>query len=121
MTVSHIRKIARKLFAGGAFRELKLTLMKIDSKKKYNRFSLLLGVPGILLQLFPSVLGAAPNSTAATGTYCLGVGLLIVGLAYYAKSKNRSGWWGLMGLLSIVGLIVLAILKDRSLAKSSNE
>lgn len=113
--------IVYRLFWVGAFSELKPKIMKNDPKKKYNRLSLLFGVPGILLQLFPSAFGAAPNSFAATGTVIFSVGLLIIGLAFYAKSKNRSGWWGLMGLLSIVGLLVLAILKDRSLAPSRNE
>ena len=36
-----------------------------------------------------------------------------VGLAYYAKAKGHSGWWGLCGLLSWLGIIVLIVLKDR--------
>jgi len=42
----------------------------------------------------------------------LGTVLFIIGLCYYAKAKGRSGWWGLMGFLSLIGLIVLACLKD---------
>ncbi len=46
----------------------------------------------------------------------LGTVLLIIGLVYYAKAKGRHPAWGIMGLLSIIGLIVLALLKDRSTA-----
>ena len=34
------------------------------------------------------------------------------GLAYCAKAKGRSAKWCLMGLLSLIGLIVLACLED---------
>ena len=109
-----MRRIARKFSATRAFMELKLKFMKTDPKKKYNRLSLLFGVPGIILQLLPSALGEAQNSSLANGAYFLGIILLIAGLAFYAKSKNRSGWWGLLGLINIVGILVLAVLKDRS-------
>ena len=42
----------------------------------------------------------------------VGTGLLMAGLAFYALAKGRSPAWCLMGLLSIIGLIVLACLKD---------
>jgi hypothetical protein len=75
--------------------------------QRLNRISLAWGIPGILLQ---------------NGGYfirqplvmVLGTVLLIVGLAYYAKAKGRSAAWCLMGFLSIIGLIVLACLKDRA-------
>lgn len=44
----------------------------------------------------------------------VGTGLLIAGLAMYAKAKGRSPAWGLLGFLSIIGLIVLALLKDHA-------
>lgn len=42
-----------------------------------------------------------------------GTALLIAGLAYYAKAKGHSGWYGLLGLLSWFGIIGLILLKDR--------
>ena len=42
-----------------------------------------------------------------------GTTLLILGLAWYAKAKGYSGWLGLFGLLSIIGLVVLACLPDK--------
>lgn len=80
---------------------------------KYNNVSLSLGAPGLILQVVGNVLGA--SNPGLGGLLILGgTGLLIAGLAYYAIAKGRSGWWGLCGLLSIIGLIILACLKDRS-------
>jgi hypothetical protein len=90
-----------------------------------NRKSLALGVPGIVLQLLGNVMYrtggvVAPQGQAETGhplwllVALVGTVLLIAGLSFYAKAKGRSPAWGLMGLLSIIGLIVLACLKDRS-------
>ncbi len=39
--------------------------------------------------------------------------MLIIGLGYYAKAKGYSRWLGLLGLFSWVGIIVLAVLKDK--------
>ena len=44
----------------------------------------------------------------------LGTVLLLEGFAYYAKAKGRNPAWCLMAFLSIIGLIVLACLKDRT-------
>lgn len=62
-----------------------------------NRNTFLFAVPGFVLQL-------------ATGSALLGfVGgiLVIVGLMQYAKMKGRHRAWGLLGLLSIIGLLIL--------------
>ena len=40
--------------------------------------------------------------------------LLIIGLGFYAKAKGRHPAWGLMGLLSLIGVLVLACLTDRT-------
>jgi hypothetical protein len=45
----------------------------------------------------------------------LGAIAVIIGLAYYARAKGRSPWWGLFGFAWIVGLLVLASLKDHAL------
>ena len=81
--------------------------------------SFLFGVPGLVLQIAGrfvgdgDVLSGLPLLMSLVGTV-----LLIVGLGYYAKAKGRHLAWGLMGLLSIIGLIVLACLKDRSVSES---
>ncbi|RPJ30974.1 MAG: hypothetical protein EHM35_12395 [Planctomycetaceae bacterium] len=83
---------------------------------KYNRLSFVFGVPGIVMQIAgnfqrgPDGLMTLPGA----GLVLLGTVLLMIGLAYYAKAKGRSPAWCLMALLSIIGLLVLAWLKDRS-------
>ncbi len=72
--------------------------------KTQNKKSLVYGIPGILLQ--------------AVGIFSLPIGLigtvlLVIGLGYYAKAKGHSGLFGLLGLLSWLGVIVLMCLKDR--------
>lgn len=73
--------------------------------KKYNNISLTWGAPGIIIQIV--------GKTAGIPIFLiLGTVLLMVGLAYYAKSKGRSSAWCLAGFLSIFGLIILGLLKD---------
>ncbi len=85
--------------------------------KAQNRTSLALGIPGIILQLVGNfALRSADGQSltwAGVAVSLIGTVLLIVGLSFYAKAKGRNPAWGLMGLLSIIGLIVLALLKDR--------
>jgi len=80
--------------------------------KKYNNISLAWGIPGIVLQIAGNVIGQPI-------VLIVGTVLLMIGLAYYAKAKGRSAAWCLMGFLSIIGLIVLACLKD--LEKEANQ
>ena len=82
----------------------------------YNKTSLKFGVPGILLQCAGFVLRGSPDDPNALGSLLLlvGGGLLIAGLAFYAQAKGRHPAWGLMGFLSIIGLIVLACLEDHA-------
>ncbi len=77
--------------------------------KKYNNISLAWGIPGFVLQ----IAGIGQPLVLSAGTV-----LLMIGLAYYAKAKGRSAAWCLMGFLPIIGLIVLAYLKD--LEKEAN-
>jgi hypothetical protein len=80
---------------------------------RYNRLSLALGVPGLLIQIVGFyiflILG---HRTTGRIVVWIGVALLIAGLALYAKAKGRNPAWGLMGFLSLIGLAVLASLKD---------
>ncbi len=86
--------------------------------KRYNNISLALGIPGIILHTVALIFLKA-NPQSGVGLLGLlisfaGTGLLIAGLAYYAIAKGRSGWWGLCGFLSWIGLIILALLKDQA-------
>lgn len=84
---------------------------------RLNRTSLLFGIPGVLIQIAAPVFSyfvlpgnsSFPETMAGVGTI-----LLLIGLGYYAKAKGRSAWWCLLGFLSIIGLIILACLEDRS-------
>ncbi len=75
--------------------------------KKYNNISLAFGIPGLIVQTF----GVISQITIIS---LVGAVLLIVGLGYYAKSKGRHPAWCLLGLLSILGIIILALLQDKS-------
>jgi hypothetical protein len=74
---------------------------------RYNRVSLAVGAPGLVLQTVGLV---GHGWWLAMG----GSLLLLVGLAFYARSKGRSAWWGLFGLLGWIGLVVLALLRDEA-------
>jgi hypothetical protein len=93
---------------------------------KYVHKSLIFGAPGLLLQIVctfvaNSILTKAMsigNAPLVTLTCIFVFGsiagnvLLIAGLSYYAKAKGYSAALGLLGLLSCVGLLILAILPD---------
>jgi hypothetical protein len=82
---------------------------------RYNNISLALGAPGIILQIAGYVMAQNPQQQQVGFLVQLGgTVLLIAGLAMYAKAKGRSPAWGLMGFLSLIGLIVLACLKDET-------
>ena len=38
----------------------------------------------------------------------------VLGLWFYIKAKGRSGWWILFTFLHVIGLVVIACLKDKS-------
>jgi hypothetical protein len=104
---------------------------------RYNRWSFLLGVPGIILQV-AGVLGIefdAPRSFQVgeariewvSSLITFGILFWTAGLAAYAMAKGRASWWGLLGLLgwvglyqiwltflSLIGFVVLLLLPDRS-------
>jgi len=94
---------------------------------KYNRRSLFIGVPGLLLQISCVILintyGASPEILAHSSLlsidtvlilgFLTGVILLIGGLCLYSKAKGYSAFFGLLGLGSALGLVILACLPDR--------
>ena len=74
---------------------------------KFNRISLAVGIPGLILQTIGYGNFLSPF-------YLLGTILLILGLVFYAMSRGRHPAWGLFGFLSCLGVIVLYFLKDRA-------
>ncbi len=45
--------------------------------------------------------------------YVVGTAILLTGFGVYVKSKGRSPAWCLLALLSLVGWLILILLKDR--------
>jgi len=76
---------------------------------RLNRNSLLIGGPALLIQ---------SGAQAATGpvkaiVLLTGTGMLIYGLSLYARMRNRNPWWGLVGLFSCLGMLVLLLLPKK--------
>ncbi len=84
---------------------------------RYNRLSFVYGIPGIALQIVGYFMAGLGQGTAASlGAFfmVLGIIALMIGLAYYAKAKGQSWAWCAAGLLSILGLLLLLLLQDKS-------
>ena len=84
---------------------------------KYNRLSLAFGVPGLLMQIGGRVMMVtSPDELQliAAAIVVVGTALLMAGLALYAMAKGRNPAWCLMAFLSLIGLIVLGLLKDKA-------
>jgi len=84
---------------------------------RLNRLSLLWGVPGLIFQTLGYIMGNASADPLLALFFLLvslaGTVLLLVGLGYYAKGKGHSPVWGLVGLLSCLGILILAVLPDK--------
>lgn len=78
-----------------------------------NRTSLLIGVPGIILQFVGVFMRGGGNDGLALTIQLVGTVLLIVGLSFYARAKGYHGAWGLLGLLSCLGLLILGLMPDK--------
>jgi hypothetical protein len=87
--------------------------------QRFNTLSFVFFLPGIVAQIAGLILmkdRELPDPRAVVATILLVVGtiLAITGFGYYAKAKGRSPLWGLAGLIGFPGLLLLAVLKDRS-------
>ena len=74
-----------------------------------------LGV-GLLFQFIGNVLIGSGSGTLPTlGLLLLltGWGIFIWGTVSYAQGKGHHGAWGILGFLSLLGLIILVLLPDR--------
>ena len=81
--------------------------------KRYNRISLLWGIPGLILQMIAGATIEQPDLLLIGSILLLlGTVMLFIGFGYYSKAKCRSPAWCLMGFLSIIGMIILGCLKD---------
>ena len=99
---------------------------------KYNRMSFFFGIPGLLLQIACVFLSNVFTTQASAGTVpsvflmaafgffeIVGGVLLIVGLCFYAKAKGYSAALGMLGLLSCLGLLIIALLPDKTKDRNS--
>lgn len=75
------------------------------------------------LSLCDDVFGSSYRSVRQTDSTQRTVGVLVallahvlvaVGAAFHAAGKNRSPWFGLLGLLTPIGLLFLTVLEDKS-------
>jgi hypothetical protein len=82
--------------------------------KEYNNKSLLFGIPGLILQIVGRLFVEPSHPVLGFAITLIGTILLLIGFALYAKAKGRHPAWCLMALLSIIGLIILACLKDKT-------
>ena len=84
----------------------------------HNLSFIILGFLGLLLQGVGSALLTVARSDAAFGIgvflLILGPLVLMTGSGIYAAGKKRTPAFGLLGLISPLGLLFLAILKDGS-------
>jgi hypothetical protein len=86
--------------------------MLAEYKRKTN---ICVGV-GIVLQIIGRLVVIRSGSgevLLGSLVVLLGAGVLIWGCAQYATGKGHSPWFGALGLLSIIGLIILVFLPDR--------
>ena len=69
---------------------------------------------GLGLQFLGFLIGNSEPSLAplATIAFLCGAGALLFGCVCYARGKGRSGAWGILGLTSLLGLILLVLLPD---------
>lgn len=82
--------------------------------KRYNRLSFVFGIPGIALQILGMAMRFNGHDLQGRMVAFAGIVLLIIGLALYAKALGRNPAWGILGVLSIFGLLILASLSDYS-------
>lgn len=75
--------------------------------KKHNNLSLSIGIPGIIIQAYGAIAHIPIIQLAGTI-------LVLIGFYYYAKAKGRHPAFCLLAFLSIIGLMILACLKDES-------
>lgn len=81
---------------------------------RYNNLSLVLGIPGLIAQAYGYYMKDKPQSQLGWVIMTGGTVMLIAGLMYYAKAKGRNPNWAFLGFFSLIGLVILALLKDHA-------
>lgn len=83
--------------------------------EKYNRLSLMFIIPAFVLQVLGFLL---ENVYGSHSVWVLlppiGAFLLLIGFAFYAKSKGLHWSWCFLALLSFIGFFLLFCLKDNT-------
>ena len=88
-----------------------------------NQKSFIFGIPGVIMQVVGNFMRNPEGAVTGLGlliSLC-GTAFLMVGLVFYAKAKGRHPAWCLFAFLSLIGLLVLALLKDHSQASEPAE
>jgi hypothetical protein len=74
---------------------------------------------GLMLQIFGAILLAAVDANSTAGDFAiffaniliiLGAALLVGGCGTFAVYHGRDRWWGMLGLFSVVGVLVILII-----------
>ncbi len=78
--------------------------------KKLNNQSFMFGVPGLIMQAVGS---NAIGGIVGLLVSLLGTGLLIFGLTFYARSRGQHPGFAALGLLSCLGMLILALLPKK--------
>jgi len=95
---------------------------------KYTRTSLIAGISGLILQIACYALISSFDAKAHAhlpvppdwvayalmGGMLVGTVLFMLALCDFAKAKGYSGFLGLLGSFSCVGLLIIAFLPDRT-------
>lgn len=87
--------------------------------KRYNNLSFLFFIPGMIAQMAGVILLEKHAISDPLGSLALGLAIggtlmALTGFGFYAKAKGRSPFWALAGCIGLSGLLLLAVLKDRS-------
>ena len=83
---------------------------------EYKNKSLVFIIPGLFLQIVSTLILDLGGIMTPLGYAFFRGGfiLLLIGLYFLAQAKGRSFIWCLSALLSFIGLIIVACLKDKS-------
>ena len=87
--------------------------------KRYNNLSFLFFIPGMIALVTGFILMEKHELPKPIGILALvlaigGTSMAISGFSFYAKAKGRSPLWGILGFVGLPGLLLMAVLKDRS-------
>ena len=82
--------------------------------KRYNNLSLVIAIPGIIIQVAAQLMMQGEQSNLGLLVSLIGTVMVLIGFAYYAKAKGRNPLWCIVGVFSCLGLLIMALLKDKS-------